>query len=339
MQHTLRTLASTLLLVGGLAACVDDPDAPLGDTADALSVWQWPDDTAITGKDSTRQVAMAQLGTRLHMIYTTYDSSTSTQLKWTRWAGTSWSVPVSVGLATDSRPALATYNDRLHLVFKPVGQGRLMMAVGDSSTFGAPVTVGRSLGSYVPSMPHLLAYGGKLYLSYCATSGSGSVVNVDRYDGTSWTTLLQQTVATNDQYRCASALMAPTPDTGEVELIYSVVESGTNTFYYSAVWRRRLVIGRSSTIIYSPEPLPMKSRKPLSVVTCNGATHLVHGGYSTETEIWWSFREGGDWVTDAKVPDQWSGAGAALGCYDDTQTLMVHNVSGGTQLMQSIFGP
>ena len=132
-------------------------------------------------------------------------------------------------------------------------------------------------------------------------------------------------------------MIAPMPDTGGAEVIFNMVNNGGSK--YSAVVRERITIGRSFVVFDGREVLPMKSYKPMSVVTCNGVTHLVHGGYSTITEIWWSYRNGGDWVTDMKVPNQWSGAGPTLGCFDDTDAIMVHNVSGGTNLMWSIFGP
>jgi hypothetical protein len=341
-MHHARTILSPLLLAcaAALGGCVDaGPDPELGELQSELSVWQWPDDTAIASKTSTRQVAMAPFDGRLHMAYTKYDSTTSTELMTTRWNGSNWSTALTTGVYTDSRPALATLGTQLHLFYKPAGQGRLMMMVNPGNgVWTSPVTVGRSLGGYVPSAPHALEYGGKLYLTYCASNGTSSVVNVDRYDGTSWTAFRQLTATTNSAYLCQSALMAAMPDTGEVEIIYNVIDNNWSTGRYSSVARQRGVIGRSTTVWYAGEVLPMKSYKPLSVVTCDGVTHLVHGGYSTITEIWWSYRENGDWVTDAEVPNQWSGAGAALGCYG-TQTLMVHNVSGGTQLMQSIFGP
>jgi hypothetical protein len=55
--------------------------------------------------------------------------------------------------------------------------------------------------------------------------------------------------------------------------------------------------------------------------------------------IWWSRRVNGAWAADNRVPNQWSAAGATLGCLNGTYPLMVHNVSGGTQLMQSLYAP
>jgi len=330
----------SLLCTAAFGGCLDDGSAPaLGEDLSELSVWQWPDDVQIPTQDTTRQVALAPFGDRLHMIYTDYASSTSTALMWSRWNGSSWTGEVTVGRNSDSRPALTAYADRLTLIYKPVGEGRLMMTSTASTTWTTPVTVGRSLGSYVPYNPSALAYGGKLYLSYCASNGTSSYVYVDRFDGSTWTPFRSIQASSNAAYTCQSALMAPMPDTGEVELIYNVVNAGNNTTLYSMVARQRAVIGRSTVVWNGGEVLPMKSMKPLSVVTCDGETHLVHGGYSSITEIWWSFREGDDWVTDAKVPNQWSGAGATLGCLNGTTTVMVHNVSGGTDLMQSVFGP
>ena len=64
---------------------------------------------------------------------------------------------------------------------------------------------------------------------------------------------------------------------------------------------------------------------------------MVHGGLSDPGEIWWSFRDGDTWFEDVRVPDQTSDGGAALGCFNGTRTVMVHN-GGTTQLWWSEFG-
>lgn len=330
-----RLLPFTLALGVTAAIGCTDP-AELDEVASEASVYQWPDDVALTSDrfDSTRQVALAPFGGRLHMVHTDYSSSTSTALMWSRRNGQTWSSDTALGRSSDSRPALTPFGDRLYLFFKPVGERRLMMMSTSGSLWNSPVTVGRSLGAYTPTMPSAMTYGDKLYLSYCASDGTSSYVYVDRYDGTTWSAYRSVLVSAIPGYVCGSALMAPMPDTGEIELIFNRLGTSAGEIY-----RQRGTIGRSTSVWYSTERLPMRSYKPLSVVTCAGLTHLVHGGASSPTEIYWSFREGDDWTAEQRVPNQWSGAGATLGCLADTTTVMIHNVSGGVDLMQSDFGP
>ncbi|MBK9033173.1 MAG: hypothetical protein IPL61_18195 [Myxococcales bacterium] len=332
----------SLLLGGALVGCLsaDDEAAMLDESVGELSAWQWPDDTQIVGKESTRQPALAWFGSRLHMVYTDYSSSSSTALKQTRFNGSSWTTSVSLGVSSDSHPALVDYDGSLRLIYKPVGQNRLMMmtsTTASATTWSSPVTIGRSLGTRTASAPSALAFGGNLYVAYCSQLSDLPHVLVDRFDGATWTAV-HDTVASSQLYStCNSVVMAAMPDTGEVEVLYNVIGSGGGVKPY--IMRQRVVIGRSSTVWYSPTYTGMTSFKPISVVTCDGITHLVHGGDPDITEIWWSFRSNNNWVAGTQVPNQWSGAGAALGCFNGTKTVMVHNVSGGTHLMQSIFGP
>ncbi len=338
MRSTPAAILLSLLLVGCVDAADDAPD--LGESTDELSVWQWPDDVQVPLQDSTRQVGLSWWNDRLHMVYTDYSSASSTNLKWSRYDGTSWSGELSVGQNSDSNPTLAPFGDRLQLIYKPVGQNRLMMTSTGGSVWTSPVTIGRSLGSTSIRSPSALAYNGKLYVAYCAhDSQNRGHVYVDRFDGTQWIAYSSWQISSGGPL-CQSVVMAYMPDTEEIELIYTVVHANGGV-PYSAIVRRRGTIGRSVSVWYSPEVLPsMKSAKPLSVVSCNGETHLTHGGFDGSiTEIWWSYRANGNWVNSQRVPNQWSGAGATLGCFDDTETVMVHNVSGGTDLMQSIFGP
>lgn len=326
------------LLSIAVAACVEDgADPELGDAVDELSVSQWPDDEAIPDKRSGGVVALTPWNGELHMVYTDPSSTYALELWWARWDGTRWSPSLATGRFTGGRPALATFDGRLIMVYQSTADRRIMMTSTTSQTWSTPVEAGRSLaiGGYTARGTSLLAYGGKLYLTYCADNGSSKYVNVDRFDGTSWTAYRQIPVSYRSDVWCEGATMVAMPDTGGVEILWSTRGSGST----GQVFRQRGTIGRSASVWYSTEALPMKSAGPVSVVTCNGATHLVHRGWSTATELWWSYRDGGDWVPDTRIPNQWSDSGATLGCLAGTYPLMVHNVSGGTQLMQSLFAP
>src|SRR4029079_3974687 len=93
-------------------------------------------------------------------------------------------------------------------------------------------------------------------------------------------------------------------------------------------------IGRPSSS-WPVRALTMKSKKPISIVTCSNVTHLVHGGFSNDSEIWWTERSGSHWNADVRVPNQASEGGAALGCLG--RPVMVHN-GGYSQLWWSYFG-
>jgi len=163
MRTSPASVLFPLLFGAALVGCVttDDESPELGEAVSDLSVWQWTDDVQIPLQDTTRQVGLASFNDRLHMVYT---DNSATNMKWSRY-GTSWSGELSVSQNTDSTPALADFNNRLHLIYKPSGQGRLMMMDAGGSTWTSPITIGRSLGAYVPYAPSAMAYDSKLYVA------------------------------------------------------------------------------------------------------------------------------------------------------------------------------
>lgn len=351
MRSTPRLLCSLLALsTAVLPACLEvgdeeDLDPELGEIESAIVVGQWPNDTVIINKYSTRQVALAPFNNRLYMAYTDKNSASNNDLKVASWNGLSWTSLFETDLLSVTRPALTAFNNRLHMIYRPQGATTLRMvsSVG-GSLWTAPATAGRSLaiGNYAAEAPHATVIGTNLYLTYCSNNGSSSYVNIDKYDGTNWTAYQQFAVSYSTLAYCTHALLAPMPDAGTdgVELIY-----GTQAYDSQAqIWRpnmyrRRGTIGRSVQSWNSPQAL-FNSSAPVSVVTCNGETHLVHNGVVNSTELWWAYRKNGTWTTDYRVAEQWSSGGATLGCLNGTTPLMVHNESGTQRrLMQSIFAP
>lgn len=337
-SNPIIALAVSLVLGAALGGCVDEGPA-LGEAEGAESVWQWTDDVPVPDLFSTRQVALTWWNSKVQMVYTHYQSANPDQLRWARFDGTAWSTEHALNQNTDTNPALASFNNRLYLIFKPSGQNRFMMMSTAASTWTTPVTVGRSIGSNQVGPPSALAYGGNLYLAYCGRDTGGYPhVFVDRWNGTTWSAFHDFRASTFASYTCRGVVLAAMPDTGAVELIYNLtyIASGSAA---APVYRKRAVITANGTTWSAAEQLRMTSYKPMSVVSCGGKTHLVHGGASSSSlaDIWWSYRSGGDWVDALKVPNQQSGAGAALGCFADTTAIMVHNPSGATQLSWSYY--
>lgn len=347
MRTTSRLLSLLLLSTAVLPACLevgDEADAELGEIESAIIVGQWPNDSVIADKYSTRQVALAPFNNRLYMAYTDKNSASTSDLLISSWDGVTWRGVTNPAKFTTTRPALTAFNDRLHLFYRPEGESTLRMMSTTGSNWSFPVNAGRSLaiGNYYAHNPQATVIGTNLYLTYCSNNGSSSYVNIDKYDGTTWTAYQQFTVGHSGSATCQHALLAPMPDAGidAVELIYGVSAWDPNTSKYNPwMYRRRGTIARSVQTWNSPQGL-FNSSTPVSVVTCNGETHLVHNGVVAPTELWWAYRKNGTWTTDYRVANQWSASGATLGCLNDETPLMVHNESGSARrLMQSIFAP
>ncbi|MBA3465303.1 MAG: hypothetical protein H0T46_35555 [Deltaproteobacteria bacterium] len=349
MRSTSRLLCSLLALsTAVLPGCLevgDEADPELGEIESSLVAGQWPDDSVIVNKYSTRQVALAPFNNRLYMAHTDKNSSSTNDLVVSSWNGVTWTSYFATNLLSSSRPALTAYNDRLHMIYRPQGASTLrMVSSSGGSLWTTPETAGRSLaiGNYSAENPHATVIGTNLYLTYCSNNGSSSYINIDKYNGTSWTAYQQFAVGYSGSSICQHALLAPMPDAGidAVELIYGVISKDPNSGTYNPwMYRRRGTIARSVQSWNSPQAL-FNSSAPVSVVTCNGETHLVHNGVVSPTELWWAYRSNGNWTRDYRVANQWSSGGATLGCLNDETPLMVHNESGSARrLMQSIFAP
>jgi hypothetical protein len=315
-----------------ITACATTEDSLDTSSVDSeASVYQWGDDVQIPNTSSDYQVGLAELGGRLHMIYrAANDNLVNYQLKWARFTGSSWAAPTTIpNTAADYGPAVAVFNNQLTVAYHAYGQNRFLMTTFVNNAWTTPVTAGTSVGSStIRYAPALSVQSNRLFMAYCKDSSDHDRVQVDRFDGASWTSAATYDIPT--VYHCKHVTIAALPN-NRFDVMWDVESDNTGNYL---VYEATGAGTPSSGVI--PHYTSMMSKKPISIVTCNGLTHFVHGGNSTPREIWWTDLEGGSWIGDAKVPNQASEGGAVLGCLG-TRTFMVHN--GGTpQLWMSEFG-
>ena len=327
----LRTFSVAFLLAAVAAAgCLPEGDVTLGGDEAAASVSQWNEDVRIEGQVSQFQVGLAPLGNRLHMLAA---SGSSGEIFWSTFDGIRWTDRTSIAQYADYGPALTVHNGQLVAVYHRRATNQLMMSTLNGDSWTTPINAGTALGSEkVLYAPAVVSYDGQLFIAYCRTSADGDRVRVERFNGgTSWTQVASLKKISN--FACKHVAMSVLP-TGRLHILWTehIEMGGWHDDHWllveasgdgppSTTWPRRWVE-------------PMMSAKPPSMVTCNGMTHMVHGGRSTPREIWWSFRDGDAWAENVRVPDQASDGGAALGCFSGTRTVMVHN-GGTTQLWWS----
>jgi len=335
------------LAAAALGGCVMDEAADTGNLESADSVYQWSEDVQIPNQQSDGQVALAAHGTGLYMAM--YDDGT---LKVSHFTGSGWSSAQAVPNQLEPMwsPALGDFNGKLTLVYQPKDQNRLVMQTStDGATWTSPVTAGSSLWDHqLPpwldhSSPAATVHHGNLYVAYCERSSSGlGAVRVDKYDGTAWTLSKLYYVPTGayQQNTCQRVALASLPD-GRLDVTWSwrywvTYPSKTIDYFMSHAFAHGTGVtwDAAATAIDS-----MKTKTGISIATCNGKTHMTHGGYSTAIEIWWTELDpgSGTWYPNVRVPDQASGGGATVGCYRGTRTIMVHN-GGYPQLWWSEFG-
>jgi hypothetical protein len=295
-----------LVLALMLAGCATDYDT--GEVESASTVYDWSSDVQIAGATSAYQVGLAS-----NLMVRNVNGTLQTS----RYSGGTWSSLYPVPSAhADYGPALVVYGGDSYVLYHAQGENRLMMSHGWNANWSVPVTAGSTIGSAtINYAPAAVVYGSSLYAGYCTRSSTGDAVRIDRYDGTTWTKVIEYTSG----LRCKHVTLGVLPD-GKLDILANF-ESGFTGTWFMYEWRGT----GSPQQWWARGSLSMKSKKPMSIVTCDGVTHLVHGGNSSPNEIWWTVYENGDWVGDTRIPNQASSGGAALGCYYGGPTLMVHN--------------
>ena len=334
MVRTSLPIIPLFSLFAGAAGCLTDEELETSEVELEATVYAWSEDAPIgtsleTWPRSDYQVGLATLNDRVAMVYTGKDyllysasyGRTPFADRGGLFAIEGWSSAVKLPFSTraGSGPALVNHGGQLVLVYHPRFENRLMMATSpNGADWTAPVTAGSTLGGAgILEAPAAVSHRGTLYIGYCTRTSAGDRVRIDRLDGASWTKLAELPVT---NYRCAHVALASLPD-GKLDILANVENASTGT--YSTFEWAGFGTPASTWLRYT---LGMKSKKPISIATCGGITHLVHGGHSTPNEIWWTVREGGYWLYDTRIPDQVSDGGASLACFG-TDTIMVHNGS------------
>lgn len=329
-------MRNTILLLLAAAGCATDDEFATGVVEREESVEQWDYINGMSGHGSIYQVGLASFGGRLHMISRSTNDGVFNhpELKWARYNGQSWSAPEKQDhLRADFGPALTVFDDKLVTIYNSFNENRLLMSTSTGQTWSMPVTAGTSLyTAQLKYAPAAVDYRNRLYLAYCKDIGPSDQVQIDRYDGTTWTAVASIDIPS--YLACKSVALASLPGP-RLHLVWNVEQTGTTLWYLYEAY--------SSTPTQStmtPRFIDnMRSKKPSSLVHCNGVTHLVHGGFTDPEEVWWSFRENGAWTTNVRVPGHQSVGGAQLACFNDTRPMMVHNGEDTAQLFHYEYLP
>lgn len=311
----------TMLSICAAAGCaLSEEDVELGETESEVTVENWTDDTGISSQYSDRQVGLAYQGGRTYRVNT---ADNSTQLRYSRFNGSSWSTELIItDQFTNEPPALVTFNDRVHLVYKDATANRFRMSQYLNGIFQPPTTVGAPLNSAtITSGPSLTVHEGSLYMGYCKDAGSIARVQIDRLDGSAWTSVASYPLSTNSH--CDHVAIASLPGNRFDIVFVADWYTSTTAFEDQRMFEITGVGTPSATWVITM--LGMRSYKPIAIVHCNGRSHLVHGGYGTPNNIYWSLRSSSGWAADSIVQNQQSKGGTALVCHGGTRPLMVHN--------------
>jgi hypothetical protein len=321
-------MRTTILFLLAAAGCAIDEDFETNVVESEENVEQWDYIEAMPGHGSIYQVGLASFGGRLHMI--SRDTNTALINPWLEWAsynGHTWSAPERLDhLRADYGPALTVFENELVTIYNSYSENRLLMSTSRGQEWSSPVTAGTSLyTAKVNYAPSAVDYRGRLYLAYCKDVGPNDQVQIDRYNGSTWTAVASIDIPS--YLICKSVALASLPGP-KLHLVWNVEQVGTTLWYLYEAYSNA---PQQSTM--TPRFIDgMRSKKPSSLIHCNGLTHFVHGGFADPEEVWWSFREDGAWTTNVRIPGHQSVGGAQLACFNGTRPMMVHNGEDTAQL-------
>jgi len=336
----------TLILLCAATGCAMSEEPDLSTLESGLSVEQWSDGRWVDhAQRSNYQVGLASFGGRLHMLYRsdnyagTWGSVNRPWLKWSRFNGSSWSEPVQLdALKADYGPSLTVWDDQLVTIYNSYSENRLLMSTSRGQEWSTPVTAGTSLGtSRLTYAPAVVNYRNVLYVAYCKEpAGEGrDQVQVDRFNGYEWTSAATFDIALNWKCKSVTAAALPGP---KFRLVWNIHDPRTIGGSQPS-WQVYEVSGSAVTGDMTRAWLPFHSKKPMSLVHCDGVTHLLHGGSSDPEDIRWTALEDGKWGPSLWVPGKQSYGGAQAACYNGTRPIMVHNMEDESLLRTSEFLP
>lgn len=316
--------AIALVLVAATGCIAAEEPLETGEVESEITVWQWSDDVQIANQASGEQVGMATFG-NLMMVHN--GGSSVHDLWWTQWNGTSWSTNQRIpNQYAQGGPAVVLFDYQPTIIYRAWGENHLLMSRRVDQAWSPATIAGTALasGTEITSAPAATMHQGKLYVAACRTVAGSSRVHIERFNGTSWYAFGDLRPATP----CRSVALASFE--GAMHLIVSMREGAMEE------WIGQVSTSGSITTWQMAPALEMKSSRPVSMVSCNGEVHLVHGGYTHPDELWWSYRWNGAWVESVRIMDQAANDGAALGCWRGI-AMMVHNGESNSQLWASEF--
>ena len=314
----------SLAFVAG-TACVAEETLETSETESNLSVWSWSDDAQIPNQSSARQVGLAWFGDQLFMVHN--GSSTPSELWWSKRdeSNKQWLTNARIpSQRAEGGPALVVHQNQLRMIYRVATQNKLAMSTFNpaNGAWSFPVDAGTTVGTNrrVDSAPSAVVVNDRLHVAYCERENGKDRVRVEVLDGQQW-----RSTATFEEFSFSPCRHVALGSAGNrLHLVWTTTypdSVGQDLWFMSGADADAATATPTWGAKYN---LAFKSTKPPSLTTCGGNVHMVHGGFSSPNEIWWTYRVGNTWAADARIPNQASHGGAALVCANG-RTTMVHN--------------
>ncbi len=187
-------------------------------------------------------------------------------------------------------PALAAFNDRLHMVHLGNSSNDIWHSTFDGTSWSPNVTIPDQQSK---ASPALAAFAGKLHMVHLGNSSND--IWHSTFDGTSWSPNVR---IANQQSKASPALAA---FAGKLHMVH--LGDSSNDIWYSTF----------NGTSWSPNvriPFQLSKSSP-ALAALSARLYMVHLG-DTSNDIWQSTNDGASWSVNTRIPGQLSKASPAL---------------------------
>jgi len=226
-----------------------------------------------------------------------------------------WSLDLPIpDHASQAAPALAVFNDQLHMVsLSPRGKN-LYHSYYNGILWSEEVRISKQ---WSQASPALAAYNGKLHIVYLGANNTD--IYHSMYDGNSWSTEVKVLDHTSSVSPAVAAFGG---------LLHMVHKSETSTTIYHSTYN-----GSSWTSLGAIPDQGTAAAPALAVY--DGNLHMVHLGHGAN-DLWHSYYNGSSWSANVKILDFTTQTAPALAEVNGSLH-MVHKSETGTDIYHSSY--
>jgi hypothetical protein len=275
----------------------------------------WRAGSVIEGQLSKAAPALAAFDLGLHMVHL---GDSSNDIWWSIFDGTLWRRPNGTpgdqripGQQSKTTPALAVYNNQLHMIHLGTSSNDIWWSIYDGTTWNRPDGTPGNVqipGQQSKATPALAVYNNQLHMIHLGDSSNDIWWSI--YDGTTW----NRPDGTPGNVQIPGQQSKATPALAVYNNQLHMVHLGDSSndiwwsIYDGTTWRR------SDGTPGNERIRGHRSRAAPAVAVFTNRLHLAHIGESSNN-IWNSSFDGNEWGADRRRYDGQSSAGPAMAAF------------------------
>ena len=298
----------------------------------------WRAGSVIEAQLSRASPALSTFGSGLHMVHL---GDTSNEIWWSIFDGTLWRRPGGApgnepipGQLSKTTPALAVYNNQLHMVHLGDTSNEIWWSIYDGTSWNKPDgTPGNEPipGQLSKATPALAVYNNQLHMMHLGDTSNEIWWSI--YDGTSW----NKPDGTPGNEPIPGQLSKATPALAVYNNQLHMVHLGdsSNDIWWSIY---------DGTSWNKPDGTPgneriagHRSQAAPALAAFGSALHMVHIG-SSSSNIWNSTNSGSEWGGDRRRYDGQSKAGPVMAVFGG-HLYMLHVGAESNRIWQTMYDP